>query len=489
MPTICLDYHEKKFSWFKQPTELNASVLNKFIKIGLELEFEFNDVEDGYYDEDGEWISSDVDEYERSYFIRELNDLGLYPKTPEYELENHTLDFVFEQDGSLWEDSCEFITRPINFHPQDLSDMDFLKKVLEVLSTKYSITKNNSGMHVHIDMDTFYYNNKTKARLCQLLFCAFINKSEFWNDVFNFSERTNERKMRNYSSPREIINRYDLQDKINTIVTANNLGNDVVDYIDSIYNNCLDDCEDKYSATHKVNCYNTIEIRIFNTTDSFDKVIERLTTIYNIIASCRTLVDTIFNGQKVELDTITWEQLISNKVDIKELKSGSIIYSVTDGQAFIVVDYESVTKTFKVIRLRDKEDFFINNKFELQGMESFGRMFSWERIKGGRKMSTFEEIINELGLKYQKDFSELDNGKKILFLLHDKNNGVYSKIYTQCNTGLGGFVRVDGENHFTGIYETLVNKIKENNISWEEVQLYLIAQFQANITGDETYVG
>ena len=489
MPTICLDYHEKKFSWFKQPMELNANVLDKFIKVGLELEFEFNDVDDGYYDEDGEWISSDVYEYDRSYFIRELNNLGLYPKTPEYELENNTLDFVFEQDGSLWEDSCEFITRPINFHPQDLSDMDFLKKTLEVLSTKYSIVKQNSGMHVHIDMNTFYHNNKIKAKLCQLLFCSFINKKEFWNDVFNFSERTEESKMRNYASPREIINRYDLQDKLNTIVTVNALDNDVEGYIDSIYDRCLDDCEDKYSATHKVNYYNTIEVRIFNTTDSFDKVIERLTTLYNIIASCRMLVDTIFDGQKIDLDTISWEQLISNKVDIKELKSGSIIYSVTDGQAFIVVDYEDVTKTFKVIRLRDKEDFFINNKFELQGMESFGRMFSWDKIKGGKKMSTFEEIINSLGLKYQKDFNGLDNGKKILFLLHDKNNGVYSKIYTQCNTGLGGFVRVDGENHFTGIYETLVSKIKENNISWEEVQLYLIAQFQANITGDETYVG
>ena len=142
--------------------------------------------------------------------------------------------------------------------------------------------------------------------------------------------------------------------------------------------------------------------------------------------------------------------MVSNKVDIKELKSGSIIYSVTGGQAFIVVDYESVTKTFKIIRLRDKEDFFINNKFELQGMESFGRMFSWERVKGGRKMSTFEEIINELGLKYQKDFNGLDNGKKDFYSYYTiKNNGVYSKIYTQCNTGLGGFVRVDGENYFT----------------------------------------
>ena len=56
MPTICLNYHEKKFSWFKQPMGLNASVLDKFIKIGLELEFEFNDVEDEYYDENGEWI-------------------------------------------------------------------------------------------------------------------------------------------------------------------------------------------------------------------------------------------------------------------------------------------------------------------------------------------------------------------------------------------------------------------------------------------------
>ena len=41
-----------------------------------------------------------------------------------------------------------------------------------------------------------------------------------------------------------------------------------------------------------------------------------------------------------------------------------------------------------------------------------------------------------------------------------------------------------------GIYETLVNKIKRKIILvGEEVQLYLIAQFQANITGDETYVG
>ena len=57
--------------------------------------------------------------------------------------------------------------------------------------------------------------------------------------------------------------------------------------------------------------------------------------------------------------------------------------------------------------------------------------------------------------------------------------------YTSCNTRLGGFVRVDGENHFTGIQEQFISKLKENNTTWDEVQLYLIHQYQAAIIGED----
>ena len=138
-----------------------------------------------------------------------------------------------------------------------------------------------------------------------------------------------------------------------------------------------------------------------------------------------------------------------------------------------------------MIRLRDKIDYIIDTNFRVNGLEDFGKMFSFDKIKGGLKMKTITEIVDELGLKYQKDFNGMEDGKKILFLLNDKTNGIYNRIYTSCNTGLGGFIRVDEENHFTGIQEQFISKLKENNTTWDEVQLYLIHQYQATLIGED----
>ena len=49
------------------------------------------------------------------------------------------------------------------------------------------------------------------------------------------------------------------------------------------------------------------------------------------------------------------------------------------------MDYEDVTQTFRVIRLRDKIDYIIDTNFRVNGLEDFGKMFSFDKIKGGLK--------------------------------------------------------------------------------------------------------
>ena len=173
MPTSILGYHNKSFNKYKEPSNLREDLMDKKIKIGIELEWEFDNPDnDGYYDDDDEWIEADTSDYYRERFIKRLNDAGLYPTTYYRDLNNRTLDFTLEEDGSLWEDSCEFVTRPMNFHPDDLSDMEFMKQVLDILNDNYDVYRENSGMHVHINQDDFYPNNIMKSKLCQILFCS-----------------------------------------------------------------------------------------------------------------------------------------------------------------------------------------------------------------------------------------------------------------------------------------------------------------------------
>ena len=485
MPTSILGYHNKSFDKYKEPSNLKEDLMDKKIKIGIELEWEFDNPDNnGYYDDDDEWIEADTSDYYRERFIKRLNDAGLYPTTYYRDLNNRTLDFTLEEDGSLWEDSCEFVTRPMNFHPDDLSDMGFMKQVLDILNDNYDVYRKNSGMHVHINQDDFYPNNIMKSKLCQILFCSLMNKNEFWDDLYKWSEREDEGHIRNYAAPRELIEKYNIETKISLLAKYRNqygIANIVSDY----WWKSLNRCENKYSATHKTN-YDTIEIRIFNSTTSWETIINRLNTIYKMIEFCRTLTDEILDkGIEIKLNDIQWEDFYNNRWDKREIRVGTVIYSVTDAQPFLVMDYEDVTQTFRVIRLRDKIDYIIDTNFRVNGLEDFGKMFSFDKIKGGLRMKTITEIVNELGLKYQKDFNGMEDGKKILFLLNDKTNGIYNRIYTSCNTGLGGFVRADGENHFTGIQEQFISKLKKNNTSWDEVQLYLIHQYQATIIGED----
>ena len=479
MPTSILGYHNKSFSKYKEPSNLREDLMDKKIKIGIELEWEFDNPDnDGYYDEDDEWVE-DTSDYYRERFIGKLNRAGLYPEESYRNLDNRTLDFTLEEDGSLWEDSCEFVTRPMNFHPDDLSDMEFMKQVLDILNDNYDVYRENSGMHVHINQDDFYPNDIMKSKLCQILFCSLMNKNEFWDDLYKWSEREDEGHTRNYAAPRELIEKYDIQNKIKHIIDNKNSYN-IQDIIINHCNLCLSRCENKYSTTHKTD-YDTIEIRIFNSTTYWEKIIDRLNTIYKMIEFCRTLTDEILDKSiEIKLNDIQWEDFYNNRWDKREIKVG------TDAQPFLVMDYEDVTKTFRVIRLRDKIDYIIDTNFRVNGLEDFGKMFSFDKIKGGLKMKTITEIVNELGLNYQKDFNGMEDGKKILFLLNDKTNGIYNRIYTSCNTGLGGFVRVDGENHFTEIQEQFISKLKENNTTWDEVQLYLIHQYQATIIGEDS---
>lgn len=482
MPARILKYHAKDFNKYKIPSNLKQELMDKKIKIGIELEWEFDDPENtGYYDYEGDWIDGDTSDYYRENFIYELNRLGIYPRNSYENLRDNTLDFTIEEDGSLWEDSCEFVTRPINFHPQDLSDIEFIKKVLDVLNKDYDVYSENSGMHVHINQDDFYSNNSTKSKLCQILFCSLMNKREFWQDVYKWSERNSEIHTRNYSSPREMIGKYDIQDKINHLALCKD-DDDIACTMQKYWNEVLDECENKYSMTHKTT-YNTIEIRVFNSTSSWDKIIDRLNTIYKMIEFCRTLTNEILDkGVSVQLDNITWEHFYNNKYDTRVLKVGVLIYSVTDGEPFYVYDYDKDIDRFKAIRLRDKISYNVDLNFKIDNLEDFGRMFSFDKIKGDIKMKTMTEIVDELGLRYQKNYNDIEDTRKILFLFHSKTSGIYNRIYVTCNTGLGGFVRIDGENNFTGIQEQFISKLKENNISWDEIQLYLIDQYKATLT-------
>ena len=313
MPTTILGYHNKSFNKYKEPSNLREDLMDKKIKIGIELEWEFDNPDnDGYYDDDDEWIEADTSDYYRERFIGKLNRAGLYPEESYRNLDNRTLDFTLEEDGSLWEDSCEFVTRPMNFHPDDLSDMGFMKQVLDILNDNYDVYRKNSGMHVHINQDDFYPNNIMKSKLCQILFCSLMNKNEFWNDLYEWSERENEGHTRNYAAPRELIEKYNIETKISLLAKYRNQY-DIANIVSDYWWKCLNRCENKYSATHKTD-YDTIEIRIFNSTTSWETIINRLNTIYKMIEFCRTLTDEILDkGVEIKLNEIEWKDFYNNR--------------------------------------------------------------------------------------------------------------------------------------------------------------------------------
>lgn len=483
MPQYVCGYHDKRFEQFKKPSEINPEYKDKSIKCGLELEWEFGYGEDGYYDDDGDWIEPDTDDYTCTRLVRKLNNAGLYPISRLENIPDNTLDFCLEQDGSLMGDSCEFVSRPLNFHPNDLSDIEFLKNVMKILNDNYDIDKVNSGMHVHINQDDFYHGDRTRANLCILLFCYIINAPHNWDNLFDWSERTDEEHTREYADRQDIL--YDgnnLQYGINKILKTNQ--SELEELIKEYFRNYLHDCTSKYSTTHIVNSYNTLEIRIFNTTDNFDVVVNRLTTIYNMIECCRTLVDKILDDRiEIKLNDIEWKDFISNKFTPKEIGVGTILYSATNNVPFIVIDYEQVTQTFKLRCLKDRTEHLMTRSFKLYGAEIFGRMFNWNRVKGDKIMKNIKEIVEELGLKYQPNFDDLENGKNILYVLWDKVNGLYYRSYNKTLIGLGGFIRVDGDNYLGDKGAELCNALKENEIAWDEVQLYLLEKYQAALIG------
>lgn len=422
--------------FYKKIEDVNSDLL----KVGIEIECEFGTDDDGSYDGD------------EDMYVYSSNYENIADNIEQFS--NGEINFILEEDGSLSHDSFELITRPVFYAQDNKNDIGFLESALNIISPK--LIPQNSGTHFHIDKRNIFPKDISED-ICKAIVAIVMNK--FKDDLFKISKRDDIRKMNNYASFKEL----DLE-----------ICSDIK-YIINNTRDILSTFSERYCAINFQPEY-TIEFRFFGATKSYKDLEEMLNNVYNIRKFFVNNMYNIYNGQ-ININDITFTQFINGEIiSVEPMKVGTILYT-RDNEPFVIKAYNPEEKTYLIVMCSDKrKKYIIDISGYIVANRYLGKIFSKKRVlKKGEDiyMKTFEEIIKEFKLKYDRT---REIKEKLYILLNRETQELYIRIYSASEMTLGGFVMTSEFDSYK-----FKNVLQENEITMANIEAYMVEQYLKEI--------